>query len=254
LWTVVSVAVVAYAACDIVHEALGHGLACWLLPDVRALSLSTIGLQTDESSRVVAAAGSLANLVVGLVAVMWFRRGRGFDAGRYFAWLFATLNLFNATGYLVFSGVLDFGDWAVVIGGIEPHWLWRVVLIGAGLALYTAVIRFAARALAGLVERGDLALRDIPRITLPAYVAGGLLLVAASVLNPVGPELILASGASTGFGAMVGLTLVRRFVDSRSPGTVASAPGAGSSRGWIVCAAIVAVVFIAILGRGVALS
>ena len=52
----ISVAVVAYAACDMLHEVLGHGLACALIPGVRALSLTTVALQTSAQSRLVAAA------------------------------------------------------------------------------------------------------------------------------------------------------------------------------------------------------
>jgi hypothetical protein len=124
LWTVIGIAMVAYAACDMVHEVAGHGLAC-ALTGVRALSLSTVALQTGSSSRLVAAAGSIANVVVGVLALIAFRRGPRSGATRYFLWLFASLNLLNGTGYLLFSGLLDVGDWAVVIAGFEPHWAWR---------------------------------------------------------------------------------------------------------------------------------
>jgi hypothetical protein len=48
LWTVIGVAIVAYASCDMVHEVLGHGLAC-ALTGVRMVSLSTVALQTGSS-------------------------------------------------------------------------------------------------------------------------------------------------------------------------------------------------------------
>src|SRR2546425_9797997 len=99
LWTVIAVAIVAYAGCDMVHEVLGHGVAC-LLVGVRPLSLSTVALQTGTSSRPVAAAGSIANVVFGMLAMWLFRRGRSFGAGRYFLWLFGSINLLNGTGYL----------------------------------------------------------------------------------------------------------------------------------------------------------
>src|SRR5436309_2086920 len=99
LATVAAVAVVAYAGCDMVHEVLGHGLACALSPTVRALSLSTVALQTDSSSPLVAAAGSIANIIVGLLAAASFRRRSAFDVWGYFLGLFATTNLLNGTGY-----------------------------------------------------------------------------------------------------------------------------------------------------------
>src|SRR5439155_261136 len=131
LWTVIAVGTLAYAACDMAHAVLGRGLAC-ALSCVRALSLSTVALQTGTSSRFVAAAGSIANVVVGALAMWLFRRGTTFSALRYFLWLFTSVNLLNGTGYLLFSGVLDLGDWAVVISGLQPHWAWRAVITVAG--------------------------------------------------------------------------------------------------------------------------
>jgi len=49
--------VVAYAADDTVHELIGHGIASLML-NVKMLSISTVGLQIAESSRLVGAAGA----------------------------------------------------------------------------------------------------------------------------------------------------------------------------------------------------
>src|SRR5579863_3649162 len=38
-------------------------------------------------------------------------------------------NLFTGTGYFLFSGVLNFGDWAAVIRGLEPRWMWQLGLV-----------------------------------------------------------------------------------------------------------------------------
>jgi hypothetical protein len=214
LWTVIAIAVVAYAADDMVHEVCGHGLAC-ALTGVRALSLSSVALQTGTSSRFVAAAGSMMNVVAGLLSLVVFRRARAFGAARYFLWLFATINLFNGTGYLLFSGLLDIGDWSVVIAGLSPHGAWRALLAVAGAALYLASARLSANGMASLARTGDVARGDVGRLVFPAYVAGGLLLVLASALNRVDPSLILTSGVSSGFGAMAGLAIVPAMVERR---------------------------------------
>ena len=115
--TVGAVAVVAYALCDMVHEVLGHGTATLLSQHVKALTLTTVALSTSKSSRVVAAAGTIANLFASVAAFALWRRGSASATFRYFLWLLASLNLFNATGYLLFSGILGIGDWAVVMTG-----------------------------------------------------------------------------------------------------------------------------------------
>ena len=252
LWTVIAIAIVAYAACDMAHEVLGHGVAC-ALTGVRALSLSTVALQTGTSNRLVAAAGSIANVIVGLLALALFRRGRAFGTTRYFLWLFAAVNLMNGTGYLLFSGVLDFGDWAVVIAGLEPHGIWRAVLTVAGAALYFGAIKLVAAQLIPLIRNGEIDRLEMPRLIFPAYVAGGLLFVAGAALNPIGPSLILMSGVSSGFGAMAGLAIIPKLVQDRTAGS----PGGGVplrfSPAWVAAGLLVALVFVAILGPGVRL-
>jgi hypothetical protein len=76
--TVVAVAVIAYAADDAVHELIGHGSACLAL-GIKVLSISTVGLQTAESSRLVAAAGSVANVLAGTAALFLAGRARDFS-------------------------------------------------------------------------------------------------------------------------------------------------------------------------------
>ncbi len=252
LWTVIAIAVVAYAACDMVHEVLGHGVAC-ALTGVRALSLSTVALQTSSSSRTVAAAGSIANVVVGMLALLFFPTGKTLGATRYFLWLFAATNLLNGTGYLLFSGVLDFGDWAVVISGLEPHWVWRAFLVVGGASLYVGAVCLIAASAISSIRNGLVDRREIGRLVFPAYIAGGLLFVAGAALNPVGPSLILLSGVSSGFGAMAGLAFVPRIVERRTETATSVARPLRFSLGWAVAGLSVAIAFIAVLGPGVRL-
>jgi hypothetical protein len=252
LSTVIGIAVVAYAACDMVHEVAGHGLAC-ALTGVRALSLSTVALQTSTESRLVAAAGSMANVVAGLLAFLLARRDARSGATRYFFWLFASLNLLNGTGYLFFSGLLGIGDWSVVIARLEPPWAWRAIMAAAGAALYWLSIRLiAARAISPLLGGGaDRA--EIQRLVGPAYLTGGLLFVAGAALNPIGPGLILTSGVSSGFGAMAGLLVVPGLAGSRSGAPGGSGIAIPFSASWVAAGAVVALLFVALLGPGVRL-
>ena len=253
LWTVGAVAIVAFAACDMVHEVLGHGLACALSSDVRAVSLSTVALQTDSSSRLVAAAGAIANVVVGVIALATFRAVRSFGPGRYFVWLFAATNLLNGTGYLLFSAALDTGDWAVVIAGLAPHWAWRVLIGVLGGALYAGTVGVMSAQLVSTVRQGSVDRLEVPGLVLPAYLIGALLFVAASTLNPVSVRLILLSGVSSGFGAMAGLMVVPGIVDARTKGCESRGSPLPLSWPWVTAGALVAVIFIGFLGPGIAL-
>jgi len=254
LLTVCSVAVVAYASCDMIHEAMGHGVACAIIPGVRALSISTVATQTSSESRAVAAAGSIANAIAGVLCFALYRRRKGFDATRFFLWLLATINLMNGTGYLFFSGLLDYGDWAVVIAGLRPHWMWRAVIGAVGIAAYWGVVRLSAAQMAVVVRDGLVNRRDVRGLVFSAYVAGGLLLLAGAALNPISPQLILLSGASSGFAAMAGLLFVPRLVERDTQDSSSPAPALGFSAGWLALGIVTAAVFVCLLGPGISLS
>lgn len=252
--TIAAIAVVAYAASDMIHEVLGHGLATALLPEVRAVSLSMVALQTQGSSRLVSAAGTFANLLAGGAALGLLRGRTGSGNARFFLWLLGALNLFNATGYLLFSGLLDVGDWAAVIAGLRPAWAWRAGLAVVGLASYVGVVLLAAGTFQRSLASPALRREHVRRLLLWSYVAGGVLFVAASCLNPISPRLIWLSGASSGFAAMAGLLFIPGIVERHgAPGAAGARPGE-RSRPWQVAGAAVALLFIGVLGPGIALQ
>jgi len=251
--TIVAIAMAAYATTDLVHEVLGHGVAVLLSPGIRATALTTVALQTTTSSRWVAAAGSIANVVVGSGAYALFHHRRFWDPWTLFLALSASTNLLNGTGYLFFSALLNFGDWAVVIGGATPAWAWRTVMGLVGAISYGLVIRGGSRSPARLI-RLRLISRDEPRrVLIPAYIAGGLLFVLAAAMNPIGPQLILTSGVSSGFGAMAGLAYLPFSVEARTDDLSLEAQPLPFSIGWCVAGAVIALLFVGVAGPGIQL-
>ena len=80
----------------------------------------------------------------GVCSSFWWALHSAENAGmsiRYFLLITCAFNLFTGTGYFFFSGVTNFGDWAAVISGLYPHWLWRALLVVGGAATYYAAVR-----------------------------------------------------------------------------------------------------------------
>lgn len=252
--TVAAIAIVAFALCDMVHEVLGHGTATLASPAVRATLLTTVALSTEGTSRLVAAAGTIANLAAAALSFLWLKRRAGAPSWQYFLWLFGSLNLFNATGYFLYSGILGSGDWAVVIAGLKPYALWRGAMIAVGAASYVASVAASARSLSCLVSAGTIGRADVSRLCALPYWIGSTLLVLGAVPNPVSPWLILTSGASSGFGAMAGLLFVPPRAAASPPADAPPAHPLGQSRGWAVAGVLTACVFIFVVGRGIRLS
>ena len=59
---------------------------------------------------------------------------------RLFLFAACAFNLFTGTGYFLFSGLGNFGDWAMVIAGTHPRWPWRALMVIAGAAGYYGVM------------------------------------------------------------------------------------------------------------------
>jgi hypothetical protein len=256
--TLVAVAFVAYAIANVAHEGVGHAGAC-LAVGGQPIALSAVHFEGDLSGlapwtrRVQAAGGTLTNIALGLACFILLRRGRGATPGRYFLWLLGTLNLLQASGYWLFSGIGGIGDWAVVIDRLAPAWAWRLGLAVLGGAAYLATIVLSLRLMLPFVGDGEQRLRRALALTLVPYFAGGLLYVAAGLLNPHGFLLVLISAAAASFGgasAFAWMTQLLRNTKSYPP-----SPGPGlalpASRGWQLAGIVAALVFVLVLGPSV---
>ncbi len=252
LVTAAAIAIVAYAAADMVHEAAGHALVA-RLSGIRVLSISTVAAPTVGESRTVAAAGTMANVLFGAIALALALRQRRFGPTAFSLWLFGLVSMMNV-GYLMYSAVFDSGDWAAVIAGARPYWAWRLFLFAAGYIFYATVIHGATRAATPWIADGDTSIADFRSVIRVSYVTGGVLLVLGSAFNPLGRDLILISGVGASFGLTVGLLLVPGALasDVKEPGWISSVLELQPA--WIVVALIVGSVFVGVLGPGIRLA
>jgi hypothetical protein len=215
--------------------------------------VSTVAWSSVFDSRLVAAGGTLANLAAGLVFWIALRKvTRGSVRLRFFLLTSLAFNLFAGTGYFFFSGVTNFGDWAVVIGGLPAHWMWRSLLVVVGIASYYGAVLVVGTGLMRYVgvPRNDL--RRLRRLTWIPYFSAVVLLSVAGLLNPIGIQLMWQSALPAAAGAHSGLLWLMYYVPR---GTVPErgSDGIGRSYAWIIVAIALSLVFIFMLGRGIAL-
>ncbi len=261
LLTVIALAVVAYALANVVHEGLGHAGACVLIGG-RPQVLSAIHFEGDYEAFgargvwAVQAAGTVMNLVV--VAASWMllratRPGRS-SSWRLFLWLVFTVNLLQATGYWLFSGLGNVGDWAAIAETTSRPGLARVVLAVVGGAGYVLAILASLVALRPFAGGDDGRVARGRRIALTAYLTGGSLYVAAGLLNPASPVLVLISAAAASFGGTSAMAWMTSVMNSPRFAGTADAEPVERSRGWILAAAVAAVLFVFVLGPGLRFS
>ena len=250
--TLAAVAVVAYSLGTMLHEAVGHGGAC-LISGGTPIVVSTVHMECSADTRLVMAGGTLVNLASAAVFFALLRAARRGSLLQYFAWLSMTIHLMVSAGYFLFSGVGGFGDWAMFIRGLGPEWLLRIVLAVFGAAAYVAVTRFCAREMRPLVGSGERRARRAAELMRTPYFTGGALHCISGALNPVGMYLVALSAAAATFGGTSGLMWMHNWLkgaDLAEPDE-GEAAAIGRSWAWIAAGAVVAVVFIVVLGPGV---
>jgi hypothetical protein len=259
LLTVAAMGLVAYALANLFHEGLGHGGAC-LLVGGKPLVLSSLHFDGDTeglplgANRLIAAGGTLVNLPVGGIAVAALLRCATVPARvRYFLWRFAFVNLFQGTGYFLFSGVAGISDWAFVIAGWPMPWLWHLVIAVTGGLAYFVIMLFSMRRLARFVgdPKPGRHLRAVILSIVP-YLTGSALFIISGLFNPVGLILVLVSAVAASAGGTCGFLVGPQFFldPDFAPTSEEAIPIARSWR-WIATAAIVTVLFVSVLGPGI---
>jgi hypothetical protein len=263
LLTVSIVAALTYALASIVHEGIGHGGACLIVGGIPR-ELSSMDFDCDVhglgavAEKIVAAGGTIANLIFGLGALALYRKAprASSQLWRFSVWLFAAVNLMVGTGYFLFSGVGGIGDWAVVFDGLNPSWLWRAILAVVGAALYFVTTVYLFNALRPLIgEARPERYRRALELATVSYLAGGTLSLLAGFLNPAGLALVAISGAAASLGGTSGLAWGPQMLRG-APTAAADAPPTypeAIPRNWpvIALAGAMSILFIVILGHGV---
>ncbi|HKQ97571.1 MAG TPA: hypothetical protein VJV75_06835 [Candidatus Polarisedimenticolia bacterium] len=251
--TIAAIAALVYSTGAVIHEIAGHGSMC-LLSGGATESWSSVHFGCSVESLAVMAGGTLANVVAGLLFLAAYRVARGAaTATRYALWLAATLNLMQAAGYFLFSGVLGIGDWAAVLRHFGAGGVARAVMAASGMAVYLVIVALAARGLGPFLPSDRAAAERAARpLTLFPWIVGGILSCVAGALNPVGFILVAISAAAASFGGTSGLAWMASIVGTSwaplEPGEHGLA--IPRHRGYLLAGLLAAILFIAVLGPG----
>jgi len=250
--TICAISIVAGILVNVLHEGVGHGLVA-LLTGGKAGVITTVAGSRAFDSRLVEAGGTLVNLAAALVFWLALRSAKHASMPvRYFLLITYAFNLFTGTGYFFFSGVTDFGDWAAVISGLHPHWLWRVLLVIVGASSY-----YAAALVVGIGLVRHLGVPPdqqgrLRRLTIVPYFSAIVLSSVAGLLNPLGIQLLWQSALPATAGGQSGLLWLQYYIP-RGTEPMQTPKQLDRSYAWIGVAAVLAIVYVVVLGRGITL-
>lgn len=244
--------ILAYAASMMTHEAVGHGGFCIALGGHNLMLTAWAERCSADSVFGISAAGPGAQFFAGLLAWLMLRCLQLKVVNlRWFLWLYMVFDLLISSGYVVFSGVTDFGDAAVLISGRTPHAVWRGILIVGGASIYYFSLWVAALELRPLVGK-DHSGRRVSRLVWIPYLTIGVVACCAGVLNrTMAPALALGLAAASSFGAAFGMVrLPAIMVRHNGPRMTGPADYVRWNIAWLTLAVAFGAAFIFVLGPG----
>ncbi len=253
--TIAALAILAYFLATVLHEGVGHGGACTLLGG-RLVSVSSVHCDCDYQNisrprqRAIEAAGTAANFALGLCCALAIAFSVPSPTWRYFLWLSAMINLFQAGGYLLVSPFGRFGDWNNVLDGIDAQLAWKLVLTAAGLLISIGTLQFGCRQLGSFLSPEDpLRGREAWLLTALPFAVGAIVSCAIALLNPVDKLLVLTSAAAATLGGTSWILWIGYLAPAIAPRTT-SRPVVLASNPMVVALAVVALgVWAFVLGR-----
>ncbi len=258
LFTVIAIAILAYVGANISHEIIGHcGTGSLLGAKCSFISTTEIRftpeLSIDWRFRIGAFAGSGANWAVALICLSLLRAWQSASpALRFFLWFSTCVNLFLPSTYLLVSPVISFGDWYSITIGLSHPFFWRSGMIVAGALVCWLSFRLCSSELSKLIcVEAKHARSTAWSLVVPAYLAGGIISIAAALFGPLPLKWALFIS-----GGMFGVTFLLLLLPLRI--RVRTIPTQDSfviprSVGWLVVGILVASAFVFVLGRGFSL-
>lgn len=240
--TVAGIALLLMPTLTMVHEIGGHAATC-MLTGGKLTELGAFYVNCDSESliarRLVAISGMAMDAALGGVAYLVWRRLLHGDLPRLIGWYVWLSLCFSAAGYFLFSGLSGIGDLGPGEGGglgpLPYPLVWRAAFTAFGLWAYVHLVKTGIKTLNSMIGQGMKTRQARRTIAHGFYLVLCAAAVVASIPNPVGLFVTLASATAASFGGKAGLISIG--YSTRGPGEPQSFE---IGRNWVIIAAGVA--------------
>lgn len=256
--TLVAIAALAVSLNVAFHEGV-HAVSCLIL-DGELYEYSALHVDCQQTQawqlKVQAGSASIGNLILGTACWIALRRWRGESSdSRFFLWLFMLMNWFYGAGYWMLSGIANIGDWAIVVDGWQPHWAWRVGMAMVGALLFLLFVWQGLQELGKFIGgRAPGQIRRAVSMGIVTYMTSAMVVLLAGFANSHGIlGLPALAGIMAALGALSPLLWMpqwfRADIFVKEPGPLFLIR---SSRGYVLAGAASALLYVGILGPGLA--
>ncbi|MGD8753709.1 MAG: hypothetical protein PVG14_19930 [Anaerolineales bacterium] len=253
--TVVAIASIAISFNVALHEGV-HALTCLVVSsDLQEYSALYVSCDspTVTQRKVVAGSAPTYNLIAGAILWILLRNSRKLaPETQFFIWLFMLMNWFYGAGYLIFSGIANIGDWAVVINGWEPSWVLRILMIIVGTLLFMFFVRLGLQEFGKMVGGDtDEQIRRANKLFVLSYITSFAVVLSAGFFCPSGLlSLPVTAGTFAVIGALSPFVWMIRWFRTKTFVKLLKGPLEIKRKWqWLVAAVIVVFTYVFILGR-----
>ena len=255
--TIIAIAIIAYAGLYLTHEIIGHcgvagllGIKCTVLSSTHIPLVKEYSEIPTSTYNIILVAGSAANLMMALICFVLVRILPASPAARFFLWLSMTVNLFLAFSYMAVAPIIKIGDAYYLIYTLPNQVVWRISMSLVGGAACVLSFWLCLKELKKLIEfAGSAARATAWKLILPAYLAGGIVVVLSGLFSQGDPKWVLLQAAGGTFGLTAWLLIFPPFIP-HGPASEEH-PLISRSRGWIMAGALVGFIFVGVFGPGI---
>jgi len=249
-----SITIIAYLLAQIIHEGVGHGGLALLL-GAKINQVTNTNLQYDPigvsilASRVIASGGTLANVIVGVLA-LWYLRSMSIKSAnpRFFLWLLGHINLFKGFGYLLIT-FAPIGDWHDVADGLPSQTIWMAGLTLLGAVTSLGTFFYATQTLDEFIGKDTDRRKRAFTLTLFPYLLGGTVNVLATVIG-LGVTVYTFTGALATFGGTFLMVWLGFAVGRSKPNTPLEPVTPFYDTGWLITGVIAVIFYLFWFGSG----
>jgi hypothetical protein len=253
--TVAAIAAIAISFNVALHEGV-HALTCLAvggdLQEYSALYESCVTI-TESQEKIVAGGAPTFNLIAGLLLWIFLRKSRKQASDTwFFLWLFMLMNWCYGAGYFILSGIANVGDWAVVVHGWEPIWLWRVLMAIGGTLFFIFFLRLALQEFGRMIGgEADEQISRANRLFTLSYVTSFVVVLLAGFFCPYGLlSLPVMAGLFAVLGALSPLLWMMRWFRTKNFVKLVKEPLEIHRKWqWVVTAVVVVFTYAFVLGR-----
>jgi hypothetical protein len=257
--TIIAIAIVVLVISNAGHEIIGHGGVC-VLQGFKPTHVSTSFFNCDASGSTFLedqariAGGTVFNIVVALVSFLLLRSQKiSNPKTNYFLWLLMSVNLFYSGSYLIGWFIGPGLDWAQFINGLEPQWIWKLVLTAVGLLILGVGFHLSRKYWGPFIgDQEPERRRRMTLLTLIPYLTAIAVKVSAGFMNP-SPDKMLVFWGSFGATAffLIWLNFVRFWPFTKQTASSQEAADLGLSIPWLVIGFVALILYVGVLGPGI---